>query len=111
MFYERFETLCREHGYTPSGACVAMGRSKNLAAKWKNTGKSPSAEVMDEIARFFGVSVESLRGEEDIAERARQEVFDRPEMRVLFDAAKDAPSDAILEAALSLMKRKETNPN
>lgn len=107
MFYEKFETLCREHGYTPSGACVAMGRSKNLAAKWKSTGKGPSEEVKSEIAKFFGVSVEALDGEEESADKTRQEVFDRPEMRVLFDAAKDAPSSAILEAALKLMRLKE----
>ena len=46
MFYERFERLCREHGYTPSGAVVAIGRSKNLAAKWKSTNATPSAEVL-----------------------------------------------------------------
>lgn len=41
MFYDKFEALCREHGYTPSGACVAMGRSKNLAAY---KGLSPAAK-------------------------------------------------------------------
>ena len=102
MFYERFEQLCRENGYTPSGAVLAMGRSKNLAAKWKSTGSMPSAEVLNEIAKFFDVSVDFLLG---------KDVFDRPEMRILFDAAKDAPSSAILEAALALMKLKESNPD
>lgn len=110
MFYERFEQLCRENGYTPSGAVLAMGRSKNLAAKWKSTGSMPSAEVLNEIAKFFDVSVDFLLGKDDPA-KARQDVFDRPEMRILFDAAKDAPSSAILEAALALMKLKESNPD
>ena len=109
MFYDKFEALCREHGYTPSVACVAMGRSKNLAAKWKNTGANPSMEVLNEIARFFGVSVDSLLGKEDESVKARQDAFERPELRILFDAAINAPSDAILEAALGLMKRKEKN--
>lgn len=110
MFYERFEALCRENGYTPSGACVAMGRSKNLAAKWKNTGANPSAEVLNEIAKFFGVSVDYLLGTgeaEDPAAAARRVALERPEMRILFDAAQDAPASAILEVALQLMKLKE----
>lgn len=114
MFYERFEKLCREHGYTPSGAVLAIGRSKNLAAKWKNTGATPSAEVLNQLSDFFDVSTDYLLGKEaDNGENdsivARQDVLDRPEMRILFDAAKDAPSSAILEAALGLMKLKETN--
>lgn len=32
MFLERFEELCRKNGKTPSGVCIAIGRSKNLAA-------------------------------------------------------------------------------
>ena len=62
MFYERFEALCRKNGYTPSAACLAMGRSKNLAAKWKSTGSMPSAEVLNQIAAFFDVSVDYLLG-------------------------------------------------
>lgn len=116
MFYERFEKLCRERGYTPSGAVLAIGRSKNLAAKWKNTGATPSAEVLNQLSELFDVSVDFLLGKEDAAAAndsiaARQDVLDRPEMRILFDAAKDAPSSAILEAALGLMKLKETNPD
>lgn len=110
VFYDRFERLCRENGYTPSGACVAIGRSKNLAAKWKSTGAMPSADVLHEIATFFDVSVDFLLEKED-QKQTRQDVFDRPEMRILFDAAKDAPSSAIIEAALALMKLKESNPD
>ena len=111
MFYDVFEKLCRENGYTPSGACVAMGRSKNLAAKWKNTGANPSAEVLHEIANFFGVSVDYLLGKEKATGgdgiEARQDAFDRTEMRVLFDAAKDVPASKIYEVVALLEKFKE----
>jgi len=112
MFYERFEALCRKNGYTPSAACLAMGRSKNLAAKWKSTGSMPSAEVLNQIAEFFDVSVDYLLGKsdndaEDESIRARQEAFDRAEMRVLFDAARDVPASKIYEVVSMLEKYKE----
>lgn len=112
MFYERFEALCREHGYTPSGACVAMGRSKNLAAKWKNTGANPSAEVLNEIANFFGVTTDDLLGignQGNSIEKARQELFENTEMRILFDAAQNVPAYKLYEVASQLMKWKEDN--
>ena len=109
MFYERFEQLCRENGYTPSGACLAMGRSKNLAAKWKSTGTNPSMIVVQEIAKFFGVSVGYLLGNDDEKPQARQDLLDSTEMRVLFDAAKGVPPYKLYEVASQLMKWKEDN--
>ena len=108
MFYERFERLCRERGYTPSGAVVAIGRSKNLAAKWKATNATPSAEVLRDLAKLFDVSVEYLIGKDD-GMAARQEAFDRAEMRVLFDAAKGVPASKIYEVVAILERYKEEN--
>ena len=61
MFYDRFEELCRKNGQTPSGVCVAIGRSKNLAAKWKSTNATPSAEVLKELADYTPKSLEKSR--------------------------------------------------
>ena len=47
--------------------------------------------------------------ETDDGIQARRDALERPEMRILFDAAVDAPASAILEVALQLMKLKETN--
>lgn len=113
MFYERFEELCRKNGYTPSGACLAMGRSKNLAAKWKHTGATPSREVLNQISTFFDVSVDYLLGnasgdlEDEVA--VRQEIFDNVDMRVLFDAARGIPRSKLYEAIAMLNKFKEEN--
>lgn len=108
MFYEVFEDLCRKNGYTPSGACIAMGRSKNLAAKWKSTGANPSAEVLAEIARFFDVTVDYLVGNEPQAD-ARQKIFETPGQRVLFDAMKNVPEAKLYEVSAQLMRWKEEN--
>ena len=110
MFYERFEKLCREHGYTPSGAVIAIGRSKNLAAKWKSTNATPSAEVLRDLAKLFGVSVDYLLGKED-AMSARQEAFERTDLRILFDVAKDVPPSKVYEVVAILERYKEGNMN
>ena len=107
MFYDKFEALCHAHGYTPSGACVAMGRSRNLAAKWKSTKATPSMMVLKEIAAFFDVPVDSLLSEDGV--QTRQELLDSTEMQVLFDAARNVPAYKLYEVASQLMKWKEEN--
>lgn len=60
VFYDRFEELCRAKGVKPQRACIEMGLSRSIAAKWKNTGTKPSADVLPKIADYFNVSIEFL---------------------------------------------------
>lgn len=60
MFYDVFERLCKVKNVTPNRACVDMGLSRSIAAKWKSTGTNPSAEVLPKIANYFNVSVDML---------------------------------------------------
>ncbi|HWP80031.1 MAG TPA: S24 family peptidase [Candidatus Acidoferrum sp.] len=62
MFYDTFKALCKGRGVSPSRACIEMGLSRSLAAKWKNTKATPSAEVLSKIAQYFGVTVDCLIG-------------------------------------------------
>lgn len=62
VFYDLFYDLCMKKGVTPSKACLEMGLSRSLAAKWKNTNATPSAEVMSKIADYFHVSTDYLLG-------------------------------------------------
>lgn len=64
MFYDLFYNLCKQKGVSASKACLEMGLSRSLAAKWKNTGASPSAEVLPKIAAYFGVTTDYLLGSE-----------------------------------------------
>ena len=113
MFYQNFEKLCEEKGVSRSAACQAVGLSGNAWRRWTN-GSTPNGKSLKAIAGFFGVEPRQMLYGESVESKTanvRQDVFDRPEMRILFDAAKDAPSSAILEAALALMKLKESNPD
>ena len=109
MFYQNFIKLCEQKGVSRGAVCQAVGLSDNAWRRW-STGSTPNGKSLKAIAEFFGVEPKIMLAEMDSTE-ARQEVFERPELRILFDAAKDAPSSAILEAALQLMKLKESNPD
>lgn len=106
MFMERFEELCRIHGRTPSAVMVALGRSKSLAAKWKSTNATPSPEVLKELAEYFGVTVDYLLGKGDSI-AARQEAFERADLRILLDAARDVPPSKVYEVVALLERFKE----
>ena len=60
MFYDLFKALCDKKGVSVSRACLDMGLSRSIAAKWKNTKTNPSAEVLPKIANYFGVTVDYL---------------------------------------------------
>lgn len=60
VFYDLFKALCDKKGVSVSRACLDMGLSRSIAAKWKNTKTNPSAEVLPKIANYFGVTADYL---------------------------------------------------
>jgi transcriptional regulator with XRE-family HTH domain len=69
--------------------------------------RKPSFEMMELLADFFNVSLDYLRGDDDkspyylspeVAEFAQQ-LYERPEMRILFDASRDATTEDVQMAA------------
>lgn len=65
MFYDRFEELCQRKGVKVGRACAEMGVSRSLAAKWKATGtEKPSAEVLEKMSAYFGMSIDEILGKE-----------------------------------------------
>ena len=64
MFYDTFKQLCDAKGVSVSRACIEMGLSRSIAAKWKSTKTNPSADVLPAIANYFGVTIDYLLGQE-----------------------------------------------
>ena len=61
MFYDRFLELCQEKGVKAQRACIEMGASRGLAAKWKSTGtEKPSADALEKMSAYFGKSIEEI---------------------------------------------------
>ena len=118
--YEIFAKLLELKGLKAADVSRATGIKSPVFSEWKKGKSKPNTEKMIKIANFLGVSVEYLTtGEEKEGEKkyylneetakAAQEIFENKELRMLFDAARDAdPEDlrALHNMALAL-KRKE----
>ena len=115
--YERYCKLRDSLGYRDSDVAKGTGITKSTFSDWKNGRSIPKDEKLKKIALFLDTSVDYLRyGDQapqyylnDETAKMAQEIFDNKELRMLFDAARDAaPED--LEAAHTMilaLKRKE----
>ena len=115
--YERIETMRKSIGISQGKLEKELGFSNGSISKWKNS--TPTPDRLQKLADFFGVSVDYLiKGEEneekgyyinpETAELA-QTLFENKDLRVLFDAAKDATPEDLQTTYNMLMalKKKE----
>lgn len=115
--YERIETMRKSVGISQGKLEKELGFSNGSISKWKNS--TPTPDRLQKLADFFGVSVDYLiKGEEneekgyyinpETAELA-QTLFENKDLRVLFDAAKDATPEDLQTTYNMLMalKKKE----
>lgn len=117
--YSVFQSLLEQRGVSASDVAKATGITASTFTAWKKGTSQPNTQKMIKLAEYFGVPVEYLMtgemptGEgyyidEDTAEVA-QALFESKDMRLLFDAARDAsPEDLQMVAQLlERLKRKE----
>ncbi len=64
MFYDIFCALCQKKGVSVTKATIEIGLSRTIGTKWKNTGATPNGETLNKIANYFGVSINTLLGNE-----------------------------------------------
>ena len=116
--YERMEELRKLKGVSHATLEKDLGFSNGSYSKWKNS--TPNPERLQKLADYFNVSLHYLMtGEEkeggetyylneETAEMA-QAIFENKELRVLFDAARDASPDDLqtVHSMLLALKRKE----
>lgn len=118
--YEIFERLMKLHGYTAYRVSVETGIAQSTLSDWKKGKSTPKADKMQKIADYFDVSVDYLMtGKEkeggetyylnEETKEIAQEVFENKELRMLFDAARDADPEDIeaVHNMLLALKRKE----
>lgn len=125
MYYETFERLCNTRGLKPIDVSRGTGISTATLTSWKKGKYTPKSDKLKLIADFFNVSLEFMTTgvestkpdahvgwylDEETA-KAAQEVFDDPDTRMLFDAARNASPEAIKLAADLLKTFKKTNPD
>lgn len=109
---ERLKELRTKRGYSQAELAEKLHVSKSTISMIEAGARKPSVEVLELIADFFNVDVDYLRGKEigstyyldpEVAEMA-QALYDRPEMRVLFDASRNASKEDIEQVA-SILER------
>ena len=116
--YEIFEKLLQKNNMTAYQVSKALGFPSGMFSNWKAGRYTPKADKLQKIADFFGVTLEYLMtGKEDASghylnpntAKKAQELFDDPNMRILFDAARDSTPEDLQMAADLLNRLKETN--
>ena len=118
--YSIFEELLQKHGVSTYKVAKDTGIAQSVFSSWKNGISTPKQDKMQKIADYFNVSVEYLMtgkekegGEKyylnEETSQIAQEIFDNKELRLLFDAAKDAPPEDLqtVHQMLLALKRKE----
>ncbi len=122
LTYETIKMLCVDKGVTITGLEKQLGFARGSLCK-VNTNK-PSMEKVQKLADYFSISVEQLvngkqKGEEqkyylnDEITAIAQDIFENKELRVLFDADRDAESEDLtaVHNILLALKRKEREYN
>lgn len=118
--YEIFAKLMKANGCTAYQVSKATGIAQSTLSDWKSGKSVPKADKLQKIADFFGVPVEYLMtGEEkkdgpkyylnDETAAIAQDIFENKELRLLFDAARDAAPEDLetVHSMLLALKRKE----
>lgn len=118
--YSVFAELLIKFGVKASDVSKATGINQTVFSEWKKGKSTPKADKRQKIAEYFGVSLEYLdTGKEkeggetyylnDETANMAQKIFENKELRMLFDAAKDAEPEDLetVHSMLLALKRKE----
>ena len=98
-----------------------MKVSSATVSDWCSGKKMPRIDKLTSIANFLRVTMSDLVEEktkesagyylDEETAKVAQEVFDNPDLRILFDAARASKPEDIRMAADILKRLKETNSN
>lgn len=61
IFYENYVSLCVSLGKTPTKVALEIGLNRSAPTSWKS-GIIPRDATMKKIADYFGITVETLAG-------------------------------------------------
>lgn len=124
--YEIFALLLEKNGVNMSAVSRATGIGLSTFTDWRAGRTKPKYDKLKKVADYFGVPVEYLMTGEmpqiesdsgqkwyfsDQTAETAQELFENRDLRVLFDAARDARPEDLRLAADLLMRLKGTNPD
>lgn len=107
------------HNLTQAELAKQLGISRSSVGMYESGEREPDFETLETIADFFNVDMNYLLGNESRsiyyldpeAAAIAQEVYERPEMRMLFDASrKISPEDMDLVISMIDRLKKDESP-
>lgn len=117
IWNDRLRRLREEHRYTLKEIASKLGVSEAMVSRHESNTKNIPYDIIEQYAKIYGCMPQYIMGWKDDdssgsegyytnpeTAKLAQELFDNPDMRVLFDAARDSePKD--LQMAADLLKR------
>lgn len=121
IFAENLRNYLAVNGYSQADMARYMKVSTATAAKWYTGQTMPRVDKIQSLCNWFMIEKSDLlepKGQKDHSQyylntetaKVAQEVFDDPDLRVLFDAARGSRPEDIRMAVDMLRRFKETNP-
>lgn len=112
--YEKYAKIRDERGMKDSEVAKRAGISPSVLSDWKKGRYELRADKLKRIAAVLDVSIENLMGEEGYyvspeTAQIAQELFENRDLRLLFDAARDAKPEDLQMAAELIKRMKGTN--
>lgn len=120
-FAKNLKNLMESHKYNQEDIAKICGTSRQIVSEWLNGKKYPRMDKVQAILDHFCIPMSALinDGKEDVTpyylnpETAKlaQEVYDNPNLRILFDASRDLRPEDIqfVIGMINRMKRGVTN--
>ena len=121
--YDRFLDLLEEFHTTPYAVSKKAGISQPTLSDWKLGKSEPKRRTLEKICEAYGKDLSYFYMDDDKPENGyyvnketaeiAQQIFERKELRGLFDTAKDSkPEDLkVVNDMLLALKRKENPEN
>ena len=134
-YSNRIRELRRAKGMNQEQLAEQIGLTKQAISQYERGVRKPSFEIIEALCDFFNVSSDYLLGKDDVTLRfvngediqrlenkngyyvdgetaqIAQEIFEDPDKRALFNAARDSRPEDLKMAAGLLERFKETNPD
>lgn len=117
VFSANLRKYLAEYGMTQSELAKRLGVVGTTVTNWVRGENSPRMDKLDAMCDIFHCRRSDLLEEKptyytnEETARVAQEVFENPDLRILFDAARDAKPEDLRLAAEMLRKFKAANPD
>lgn len=118
-FSKVLKKLRTNRGYTQAELAKSLKISRSSVGMYESGEREPDFETLENIADFFNVDMNYLLGNDskstyyldpEVATIA-QEVYERPEMKMLFDASRKISADDMkfVIGMIDRLKKEESN--